>query len=43
MNSYMIFMSLAALTIGLPGPGVLMTINSAAQRGYKCTNTQSNY
>ncbi len=37
MNSYMIFMSLAALTIALPGPGVLMTINNAAQRGVQRT------
>ncbi|WP_347331741.1 LysE family translocator [Marinimicrobium locisalis] len=34
MNSYPAFVFLAALTIALPGPGVLMTISNAAQNGW---------
>lgn len=34
MGSYAVFVALAVLTIALPGPGVLMTINNAARRGF---------
>lgn len=33
MNSYAVYVALAVLTIALPGPGVLLTVNNAAQRG----------
>lgn len=33
MNSYALYVAVAMLTIALPGPGVLLTVNSAAQRG----------